>query len=168
MTEDREMYGAQPVDDEDQLQPEDTLDGSEDPLDRGYQVPERLHGSTAFGTTAHEQAQDETIDQRIFQEQPDPDSAYGAPDNESGLDEPERLGGDDPDAIPADRDYYGSEGGDVGRLVAPDEGLGADTEDESIARESETPGWDTPEESAMHAVDGDDVPAHDEDGYLED
>ena len=36
---------------------------------------------------------------------PDPDTAYGAPDNESGLDDVEgdMVGGDDPDAIPAER-----------------------------------------------------------------
>ena len=38
------------------------------------------------GVTAEEQSRDETIDQRIEQELPDPGTAYGAPDNESGLD----------------------------------------------------------------------------------
>ncbi|WP_226345928.1 adenosine deaminase [Agilicoccus flavus] len=50
---------------------------------------------------------EESIEQRIAQEVPDPDSAYGAPDNESGLDGPANLGGDDPDAIPADQDFLG-------------------------------------------------------------
>lgn len=51
--------------------------------------------------------QEETIDQRILQEEPDPDSAYGAPENESGLDGPPPVGGDDPDAIPAEQDHLG-------------------------------------------------------------
>ena len=43
------------VDDEDQLQPEDTLisDGVEDPLDRGYSPPDTARGSNSFGTTAY-------------------------------------------------------------------------------------------------------------------
>ncbi len=51
---------------------------------------------------------EETIDQRILQEEPEQGTAYGAP--ESGADaraeagETDMLGGDDPDAIPADRD----------------------------------------------------------------
>lgn len=40
---------------------------------------------------------EETIDQRIHQEEPEAGTAYGAP-------ETDRLGGDDPDAIPAERD----------------------------------------------------------------
>ncbi|MDO5711472.1 MAG: adenosine deaminase [Micrococcales bacterium] len=50
---------------------------------------------------------EETIEERLSQEVPDPDSAYGRPDNESGLDEPERIGGDDVDSIAADEDYLG-------------------------------------------------------------
>ena len=149
--------GTYSVDDEDQLQPEDTLDGSVDPLDRGYRVPDRLHGSLAFGTTAEEQRQEETIEQRIRQEVPDPDNAYGAPDNESGLDEPDDMvGGDDPGAIPAEDDYLGGEGARVGRLVAPDEGTGEDTEAEAVAQEAMATSWDSPEESAMHYVAGPD------------
>ena len=110
------------VDDEDQLQPEDTLDDGdlEDVLDRGYSPNDRPQGVTAHGTTAYEESVGETIDERIRQEVPDPDSAYGAPDNESGLDG-DRVGGDDPDAIDAEDDWLGDhEVGDAraGRLVA--------------------------------------------------
>jgi hypothetical protein len=142
------------VDDEDQLQPEDTLDGSVDPLDRGYQVPDRLQGTTAWGTTPEEQRQDETIEQRIHQELPDPDTAYGAPDNESTMDQQtDMVGGDDPDAIPAEDDFVGSEGGRVGRLVAPDEGAHEDTESDAVATEEEAVSIDSPEESAMRYTD---------------
>src|SRR5687768_8367767 len=124
--------GSYSVDAEDQLQPEDTLDPEdvEDVLDRGYSPAERLHGSLAHGVTAEEQSRDETIEERIHQEVPDPSSAYGAPDNESGLDE-DRLGGDDPDSIAATDDWMGDDQvGDerAGRLVAPDGGLGSDDE----------------------------------------
>lgn len=143
---------AYSVDDEDQLQPEDTLVEGGDPLDEGYQPADRLHGSLAFGTTAEEQAQEETIEQRIHQEIPDPDSAYGAPDNESGLDEPEMVGGDDPDAIPAERDFHGDEGDPVGQLTAPDAGAEHDTEKDEIAEEEPAVGTGSAEEEAMHLV----------------
>ncbi len=128
--------GSFSVDDEDQLQSGDTLedpdvDSPDDVLDAGYSPPDRARGSLAFGTTAWEQSQEETIEQRITQEIPDPDSAYGAPDNESGLDEPEMLGGDDPDAIPVDDDFVSDSGARAGRLVAPDQGTGEDVDQDS-------------------------------------
>ena len=114
-------FGTYSVDDEDQLQPEDTLidDGIEDVLDRGYSPADTDRGSRAYGVTAHEQAGHESIEQRIAQEVADPNSAYGAPFHESILDE-ERIGGDDPDSIDAEDDWLGDdEVGDqrAGRLV---------------------------------------------------
>jgi len=154
-------YGSYSVDDEDQLQPEDTLvdRGTEDALDEGYSPPDRPRGVYAFGTTATEQAQEETIDQRILQEEPDPDSAYGAPDNESGLDNVDRdsVGGDDPDAIDAADDFLG--GGEVGeirsgRLLAPDEGAHEDVDKDMIAGDVGIDGAGaSAEEAAMHIVD---------------
>ncbi|GIL37404.1 hypothetical protein KMZ32_17700 [Phycicoccus sp. MAQZ13P-2] len=149
--------GSYSLDDEDQLQPEDTLeDGVDDPLDRGYSPPEKLHGSLAHGVTAEEQSRDETIEERIHQEVPDPSTAYGAPDNESGLDV-DRVGGDDPDAIDAEDDWLGDgEVGDerAGRLVAPDEGLGEDDEKDLVGDDVGVDGAAaSAEESAMHVVD---------------
>ena len=112
----RENYdndlGSYSIDDEDQLQPEDTLiqDDVEDTLDRGYSPPERPRGVDAFGTTVAEQRRGESLEQRIAQEVPDPASAYGAPDNERprprGQD---RVGGDDPDSIAAEDDFIGDD-----------------------------------------------------------
>ncbi len=149
--------GSYSLDDEDQLQPEDTLeDGVEDPLDRGYSPPEKLHGSLAHGVTAEEQSRDETIEERIHQEVPDPATAYGAPDNESGLDV-DRVGGDDPDAIDAEDDWLGDgEVGDerAGRLVAPDEGFGEDDEKDLVGDDVGVDGAAaSAEEAAMHVVD---------------
>lgn len=141
------------VDDEDQLQPEDTLEGGGDPLDAGYEPADRLRGSLAFGTTAEEQAQEETIEQRIRQEVPDPESAYGAPDNESGLESPEMAGGDDPDAIPAEQDFVGDQGDRVEELVEPDAGAESDTEAEALAQEAPGGVDDSPEMDAMHVID---------------
>lgn len=147
--------GSYSVDDDDQLQPEDTLvdDGVEDILDTGYSPPERLRGSNAWGTTAWEQSQGETIDQRIRQEVPDPDSAYGAPDNESGLDE-EMVGGDDPDAIRPEDDFVGDSGRRAGRLVAPDEGRGQEQDKDEVAFDVGIDGAAaSAEEAAVHLVD---------------
>lgn len=140
------------VDDEDQLQPEDTLEPGGDPLDTGYEPADRFRGSLAFGTTAQEQAQEETIEQRIRQEVPDPDSAYGAPDNESGMDRSEMIGGDDPDAIPVDQDFLGDEGREVDQLVAPDGGAEEDTEKDEVAHEARGAVDGSPEQAAMHIV----------------
>ncbi|MDC5699069.1 DUF5709 domain-containing protein [Intrasporangium calvum] len=146
------------VDDEDQLQPEDTLVGDEveDALDRGYSPADSPRGANAFGTTPYEQSLDETIDQRILQEEPDPTSAYGAPDNESGLDEDDRVGGDDPDAIDAEDDWLGdSEVGSrrAGRLVADDEGAHEDAEKQSWARDVGVDGAAaSAEEAAVHII----------------
>ena len=148
------------LDDEDQLQPEDTLvdDRGEDALDAGYSPADSARGSYAHGVTAHEQTYDESIDERIKQEEADPHSAYGAPDNESGLDR-RRIGGDDPDAIDAEDDWLGdSEVGDAraGRLVAPDEGSHEDTDKEAWGRDVGVDGGAaSAEEAAMHVIDAD-------------
>ena len=161
--------GSYSVDDEDQLQSEDTLvdRGVEDTLDEGYSPAERAQGSTAWGTTAWEQSQDETIEQRIKQEIPDPDSAYGAPDNESGLDrlDEERVGGDDPDAIAAEDDFLGDAGRRSGRLVAPDEGAHSDEEKESIGNDvGFSGGAASAEEAAVHIEADTEIDGLDNDG----
>lgn len=153
--------GAMSLDDEDQLQPEDTLvqEDVDDVLDRGYSPAERLHGSIAHGVTAEEQQHDETIEERIRQEVPDPDSAYGAPENESGLDE-DRVGGDDPDSIAAEEDWLGDRevGGErAGRLVAPDEGGSEDAEKDLVGEDVGVDGAAaSAEEAAVHVVDEED------------
>lgn len=125
--------------------------------------PDLQPRNTEWGTTGEEQAQDETIDQRINQEVPDPNSAYGAPDNEGGLDDEPRVGGDDPDAIPAEDDFLGEPRDldeldvDGGSLTAPDEGLGPDEEKTLVAEEGTGSRHGAPEdvsaeESAMHIV----------------
>ncbi|MEO6018633.1 MAG: DUF5709 domain-containing protein [Knoellia sp.] len=119
--------------------------------------PDQQSRATEWGMTASEQAQGDSIEQRIAQEEPDPDSAYGAPDNESGLDGPSDIGGDDPDAIPASEDFLGepSEDVDGGSLTAPDEGLRQDDEGSLIGEGGADSGSldaESPEESAMRVV----------------
>jgi hypothetical protein len=136
MTENnREDYGSYSVDDEDQLQAEDTLNdrGVDDLLDEGYSPPEKWSAGEGFGTTADEALEGETLDQRLAQEEPDVD-----PYAEDGED----VGGPEIGVVRA------------GRLVAPDEGAHSDDDDELVA---EDVGFDgaaaSAEEAAVHVVD---------------
>ena len=58
---------------DDQLQPYDTLDdrGVDDVLDEGISPPERPRGVNAKGVTALEQAEGETLEERVAQEEPE-------------------------------------------------------------------------------------------------
>ncbi|HEX7462890.1 MAG TPA: DUF5709 domain-containing protein [Dermatophilaceae bacterium] len=148
-----ESMGSYSLDEEDQLQQEDTLDdrGVDDLLDEGYSPPERPRGVDAFGTTLAEQRQGESIEDRLRHEEPDPASAFEDP-----LAESDKVGGDDPDAIAAEDDYLGD--GEVGarrsgRLKAPDEGTGEDTESDMVADDVGIDGGgSSAEEAAMHIV----------------
>jgi hypothetical protein len=149
-----ESLGSYSLDDEDQLQAEDTLDdrGVEDLLDEGYSPPERPRGVDAFGTTAAEQHQGESIEQRLAHEVPDPTSAFTDP-----LTDSDKVGGDDPDAIEAEDDFLGGdEVGDrrSGRLAAPGEGGQEDMESDMVADDVGIDGGgSSAEEAAIHIVD---------------
>lgn len=138
------------VDDEDQLQPEDTLiyDGVEDVLDRGFSPADTDRGSRYHGVTAGEQAHEETIDERMLQEEPDPYSRLGVDED--------RVGGDDPDAIAAEDDWLGDHevgARRAGRLVAPDEGSHYDEEPHLVGRDVGVDGAAaSAEEAAMHII----------------
>ncbi|GAA1606189.1 DUF5709 domain-containing protein [Kribbella hippodromi] len=134
----REDYGSYSVDDEDQLQPGDTLDdrGVDDLLDEGYSPPEKWSAGEGFGTTADEALQGESLDQRIAQENPDVD-----PYAEDG----EAVGGPE----------VGTERS--GRLVAPDEGSHSDQDSELYAEDVGIDGAAAgAEEAAVHVVDDED------------
>ncbi len=113
----------------------------DDTLDEGYSPPEKPLGVTKHGTTAAEQHDGETLDQRLAQEQPDesgPDGD-GVGDLQGGDGEPL-----DPEA--------GTER--AGRLVAPDEGAHPDTTKETVADDVGIDGGAAgAEEAAMHVVD---------------
>jgi hypothetical protein len=134
----REDYGSYSVDDEDQLQPEDTLNdrGVGDLLDEGYSPPEKWSAGEGFGTTADEAVQGESLDQRISQEEPDVD-----PYAEDGED----VGGPE---VGVQR---------AGRLVATDEGAHSDDDEELFAEEVGIDGGAAgAEEAAVHVVDDED------------
>ncbi len=112
----------------------------DDMLDEGYSPPERPLGVTKHGTTAAEQHEGETLDERLGQEVPDvaPPAGDEIGDLPGGEGEPV-----DPEAG-ATR---------AGRLVAPDEGAHADTTKEEIAEDvGIDAGAAGAEEAAMHVV----------------
>jgi hypothetical protein len=136
MTENNsEGYGSYSVDDEDQLQAEDTLNdrGVDDILDEGYSPPERWSGGEGFGTTADEALEGETLDQRLAQEEPEPDPY---------AEEEENVGGPEVGGVRS------------GRLVAPDEGAHEDSETDLVAEDIGIDGAGaSAEEAAVHVVD---------------
>ncbi len=145
--------GTYSVDDEDQLQSEDTLidRGVHDILDEGYSPPDKGRAVNAFGTTANEQARGESLDRRLLQEEPDPNLAFDDPLAPAK--------DDDPDA-PREEDEFLDDGevGDrrAGRLVAPDEGAHEDIDSELTAGDvGIDSGAASAEEAAMHIVSDD-------------
>lgn len=141
-SDDHEAYGDMSVDDEDQLQPGDTLDDGDltDVLDRGYSPPDHPPKGYEDYPTEAERRRGESLAEKLAEEEPDLDP-YAEPDvtdreDENALDE--QLGLDEADAR-------------AGRLVRPDSGLGEDTDSQELA-------WDvgidgagaSAEEAAMH------------------
>ena len=147
MSEDRENYGDMSVDDEDQLQPEDTLVDPEvgDVLDRGYSPPDRPPKGYEDYPTEAERLQGESLDEKLAEEEPDIDpyaeeeaDLDSDHEDENALDE--QLGLDEADAR-------------TGRLVAPDAGLGEDVDKQEIAQDVGIDGAGaSAEEAAMHVT----------------
>ena len=143
MTEDRETYLDMSIDDEDQLQSGDTLDDTDvdDVLDRGYSPPDRPPKGYDDYPTEAERLRGESLDEKLAEEEPDVDP-YGEDDrdddheDENALDE--QLGLDEADER-------------TGRLVAPDEGMGADVDKQELAHDVGIDGAGaSAEEAAMH------------------
>jgi hypothetical protein len=130
-------------DDSGLLEPEDSLDdrGVPDVLDEGYSPPERPWAVDDWGTTAGEEAGDESLDGRLARERPDGDND----------DEGDGLG----DSDDTDGELLDDEVGDAraGRLVASDQGGTADEDDELYATDVGVDGAAaSAEEAAMHVV----------------
>src|SRR4051794_6632332 len=136
---DQEIYGDYSVDDEDQPSNlEDIPDGDvEDELDRGYSPPEKYSAAQGYGNTPWEEEHRETIDQRVGQEEPEPDPYAEAVDT--------RLDDFTDDGEVGDRR--------AGRLVDPDQGLGEDTEKDLVGDDVGIDGAAaSAEEAAVHIV----------------
>ena len=140
MSEDRETYGDMPIDDEDQLQPGDTLDDGdlEDVLDRGYSPPDRAPKGYDDYPTEAERRQGESLDEKLAEEEPDVDPYADDGEDENALDE--QLGLDEADQR-------------TGRLVAPDAGQGQDVDKQEVAQDVGIDGAGaSAEEAAMHVT----------------
>jgi hypothetical protein len=138
-TEPNESYHTYSVDDEDQPQGEgDSLvddRGLAEPLDEGYSPPEKWSAAEGYGNTPYEEETGETLEQRIAQEEPEPDP-YDVRDSEN----------------------VGGEVGNrrAGRLVDEDQGLGPDEEKDLVADDVGVDGAGaSAEEAAVHVVDED-------------
>ena len=137
------------MDDENQLQPQDTLieRGVDDMLDEGYSPPERLYGRGAFGPS-------ESMDQLLAEEEQDPASRVGVL---LDADEQQRSDAAEREAEFPERGEVGS--ARAGRLVAPDLGFGEDTEAELIATDvGISGGAASAEEAAVHVIDDEEPP----------
>ena len=130
-------------DDDNQLQPEDTLidRGVDDVLDEGFSPPEQPYGPGAYGPS-------ESLDQLLAEEEPDPAARINV-----WLDDEEQQRSD---ATEREAEFPESrEVGRVraGRLVAPDWGFGEDTEAELVAEDAGISGGAaSAEEAAVHII----------------
>ena len=137
--EPNESYNTYSVDDEDQPQSSgDSLvdnRGLAEPLDEGYSPPEKWSPAEGYGNTPLEEELGETLDQRIAQEEPEPDPY------ELAANETEDVGG---------------EVGSVraGRLVEEDEGSHEDVQSDLVAEDVGIDGAAaSAEEAAVHIID---------------
>ena len=135
----QESYHGYSVDDEDQPQSSgDSLvsdRGLTQPLDEGYSPPEKWSAGEGDGNTPLEEQLGESLDQRIAQEEPEPDPYQEA-------------------AVETD-DVSGEVGAErAGRLVAEDEGAHTDAEKDLVADDVGIDGAAaSAEEAAVHVVD---------------
>ena len=120
-------------DDAEYLDQAETLTGEgaelDEPLDTSYSPPDNSPVATRFGNTAAEQAEGESLDQRLAQEEPDI-----TPDDISD------------EAAPR-----------AGRLIAPDEGAHEDHDGPVAFDAGKAGSAATAEEAAMHIVDEDEL-----------
>ena len=124
---------------DDQLQPDDTLDerGVDDVLDEGMSPPERPSREMAHGVTSADDAEGETLDERLEQEEPDPAARV---DHSPEAQEDELLG--DEGADPTDGLEVGDER--TGRLTGLDGDRADDVGVDGAAASAE--------EAAVHTV----------------
>jgi hypothetical protein len=129
--EDLETYHGYSVDSENQPQTGGVSNvdgrGLVEPLEEGYSPPERLSGADRWGTTAREESAGESLDERLRQEEPEPDSdaPYAEVTREVGGARAGRLVEDDAGArTDTDSDMYAT---DVGI-----DGAGASAEEAAV------------------------------------
>ncbi|MGW2782518.1 DUF5709 domain-containing protein [Streptomyces populi] len=135
--------------DEGILDPEDTLeDRGADPFDEGWSPPERPLAVDHRGTTAREQHEGESLDEKLAEERADP--ALREPDEDDGADDPT---GDGDEFLDDEVDVDPEE-----RILALDVGAHEDAEHDMIAEDAGVDGYADPEgRPAVHLL-PDDIP----------
>ena len=137
--------GEYSLDEDDQLQPEDTLvdRGVDDVLDEGYSPPERPYGHGSLGSTP------ESLEQLLAEEEPDPAMRLNDPFD---TDEQQRSDAAERETEFPQRNEVGR--ARAGRLVAPDKGFGEDLEADLVADDVGIDGGAaSAEEAAVHVID---------------
>lgn len=115
MTENRDGqdegdWGELDLDPQERADAEVNLDDPSAGDDEPWSPPDRMpRGSEFIGVDTGE---GETLDERIHQEEHEQGTAYGAPDAHAEREAQRMVGGDDPDAIPADQDVLGGPAAD--------------------------------------------------------
>lgn len=143
--------------DEGPMEPEDSLvdRGVDQALDEGYSPPERPYGVEDTGTTAREQHDGESLEERLSRESPDDEEPSG-----DEAEDAEDVGDDIGDASDTDGEVLDPEAGEYrsGRLVAPDEG--AHGTDDGVSGEDIgiDGGAASAEEAAVHVVPDEELP----------
>ncbi|MFF6958274.1 DUF5709 domain-containing protein [Streptomyces sp. NPDC088197] len=135
--------GSEIQEDAGPLEPEDTLvdRGVEDVLDEGYSPPERPLAVEQNGTTAEEQHDGDSLDQRLARERPDTPQF---PDGDG-------LG----DAADTDGELLDPEAGDLraGRLTSPEQWVDSPVQDGVADDVGIDGGAASAEEAAVHLLD---------------
>lgn len=142
----------------------DTLIGApgDDPLERGVVPPERWSAGIRYGTTEEEQAEGESLDQLLAEEEPDDALELTEDELEDDEEDEEDVEEYEADEDAGDEDVDGlllDDGPDprAGRLVAEDEGAHPDEEEDLVATDVGIDGGGaTAEEAAVHVVEEDD------------
>ena len=142
----------------------DTLIGApgDDPLERGVVPPERWSAGIRYGTTEEEQAEGESLDQLLAEEEPDDTLELTEDELEDDEEDEEDVEEYEADEDAGDEDVDGlllDDGPDprAGRLVAEDEGAHPDEEEDLVATDVGIDGGGaTAEEAAVHVVEEDD------------
>jgi hypothetical protein len=108
--------------------------GLDEPLDEGFSPPEKWSPGQGYGNTPAEEEEGETLEQRLAQEEPEPDPY------EQAANDTEDVGGEIGDQR-------------SGRLVAEDEGVAEDVESDLVARDVGIDGAAaSAEEAAVHVI----------------
>src|SRR5271170_3609173 len=142
----------------------DTLIGApgDDPLERGVVPPERWTAGIRYGTTEEEQAEGESLDQLLAEEEPDDTLELTEDELEEDEEDEEDVEESEAEDDAGDEDVDGlllDDGPDprAGRLVAEDEGAHPDEEEDLVANDAGFAGGAaSAEEAAMHVVEEDD------------